>query len=674
MLPRDAIDHSIQQHPNAAMGYGGAGEDLLAYSMYYEQSDLLPPWGTRRRDATLRALWYHTHNTVLQGAIAGLIMRVRSTPYEISGGRNLTKYWQEILFEGAFGEGYDVLMDKFLLDFFTTGFGGVFEIIGRGRTDRPLPSTRRVDGIAQLDSLWCAATGDPEYPIYYSDPYSGAVHKLHHTRVVRIADLVSPQRTVWGRGLSIFERAIAVSNKQVLLSRHETELLNSQPPTGFITISGARQDQIDQLEKGHAMDEAAHGNALFRRAIRLTSLSPGTPVEVKFIPFSQLPEGFDYEKFMNQHVNQVALAIGVDPQDIWPLTGAPMGTGEQSRILAAKGQAKTYGSTLRRLERIFNSLLPKELEFKFKPNDDEGEKQEAEQAQIWVNIGIQLKQSGADEEQVQRLLANKVPAIADVLLDASGELIRIADDDVKAEINEVIATDQTPLAQTPEETPDDAARIDDTDSTANGGGVELRWLRLDLHGKVYNETRLDFSSAFGDLIAGALEDSVTRRRFGTVARALLKRYGQQAYKDGLKDGGVNLADGEGLDDDDLTQLADWLAVQSEYVTAFADKLFSEQPGFENINNKVTLWANKSLSEAYQLGLESADKNGMYEFVGDDGEESCADCKRLKNQIHRLKDWNKKNLNPRKSGFAGECGGWRCNHYLEKTSSRASGRY
>ena len=666
VLNLQAVEQSVQSHPDFPAGVDGYG-----FSFYYRQSfDILPPPG-RLRDLNLRQLWMNNHNTLNQGTGSNLIMRLWSTPYEIIGGKRSVFQWDDILRNSEFSQGYEDFMSMFLQDYFTQGNGGFIEIIAAGAADKPIGS-RPVLGVAQLDALNCYATGNPEYPIVYYDWFTGEHHRMHYTRVRRMTDMPSPDRRAFGRGLSSFERSIAISNAQILLSRHQQELLNNQPPTGIMSVSGIHPQQYDDAKRIFQANMNRDGNALWPGIMELKAIEPGQEIKVDFVPFSQVPEGFTYKEFMEQHVNLQALAWGVDPQDIWPLTGAPLGTGAQSKILDAKGRAKAYGSTLARLERLFNGILPKNLEFKFKPNDTEAEKIDADTAQIWVGVASSLKAVGASTEQALQLMANQVGAFADVLLDESGQL-RLQDDDPKDETaaqDQVIATDDTP--PTPGEAAAQPAVTAGDDNAPMGSGTPQRTMelgrgKLGVYRKDFTATQIDYTSDLADLISGGLSDEVSRRRAGTVMRALNAKYIRQAMKDGLEDGGIEDAILEG---DDLSKANELIAEQSGYVTDFLDKLYSDNPGVNDVEARVILWANKALVPAYQAGLISADRDGLYEWVYGDTEH-CDTCLRLNGQKHRLHEWEDHYM-PQSEEL--DCGGWRCECKLVKSKGRSSGNF
>lgn len=186
--------------------------------------------------------------------------------------------------------------------------------------------------------------------------------------------------------------------------------------------------------------------------------------------------------------------------------------------------------------------------------------------------------------------------------------------------------------------------------------------------KAYSATKAEFVALLSDLIRGGLSDDMSRRRFGIVMRSHLRRLGQMAYEDGLKAGGV---EGE-VDDDDLARVQGWLGEQSEYVSSFADSVYKEGLTDDQVSTRADLWANKSLDLMFQEGLKSADANGAYEWTLGAAEEHCETCQRLAGQVHRLKEWHKRDLLPRRDTLA--CKGFNCRCQLKRTTAPAQGRF
>jgi hypothetical protein len=563
-----------------------------------------------------------------------------------------------------FGEGWEAFWTKVLIDYYTQDFGAVIEIIGAGSPDKPLRG--QVQGLAHLDRQRCVATGNLEYPIVYYNEVTGSktnkptFHRMHHTRVLRFVDLPSPIERAFGNGLCALSRIISVANAQILMNRYINEKLVNAPPAGLVTFGNVSGEDVKRFREQYLADRSEQGSSTYQPLMHMQSKDPSHPIEVEFVPFAQLPDHFNLREYIEVQVNMIALALGEDPQDIWPLTGQSLGTGTQSKVLAAKGRAKAFANLLKRVERALNLwILPESLEFQFKFTDGERDKEEAETAKVWVDT-VNATAAMSDMEKRQ-LLANRIPAFADVLLDEAGN-VRLIDDDVQTD--ETTATDDVTLEPTDGTQPEPAeAEIENAaDEASDDVATEA---------KDYLQTESEFIRNLSDLIQGGLDRDITSRRFDTLMRAQLTRQGRRAYIDGLADGGVELGD-DGLDEDDQSTIATWLAEQSGYITNFVSTLYSDTPGVNDVTARAIMWANKSLDPIYQKGLLAADKNGLYTWILGATEEHCGDCARLSGQKHRLKEWHKKGWLPKADKLA--CKGFECKCQLARARGRAQGRF
>lgn len=643
-----------------------------------QHPEIISAWGQRRRDRELRAISYAVHNGLFQGAAAGLIMRWQTVPWEIKGGRNLVRAYQEML-----ARGWEQFIGQIGWDFLTQDFGAVGEIIGGGRADKPL--TGRVLMLDHMDSLSCYATKNAEFPIVYWNEEDGSMHHMHDSRVHRFVDMASPKRSAYGTGLCALSRYLSEANVDILLGRHDNEMLNDLPPAGLLAITGVQQNQWMDILGKFESDRRADGQNVFRNTMVMFSVDPTRKVEVQMTPFSTLPEGFDTKGFIDVHVNKLALALGVDPQDIWPLSGQALGTGTQSEILASKARGKMFGRFLQMVTRFINyKVLPDGLEFQFKFKDAEEDGETAATAKVWVEIANSA--TFLSDEEKRDLLAQQVEAIRDVITDENGEVIALPDDDPKTDEQEVIAPDDNPLATVSDQpdvpanlqSEDSPARPGDDDGAANGaipaqrkppfggkgllldGGHDTHAAR-----KEYSATKDAFVGEVAAAISDAADGTISQAAFAIRVRASLARYGKAAYLDGLEAGGVEATTLEG---DDSDAYASILADQSQYVTD-ARRGITDFTG--DADSRAQMWGNKSLELFYQAGVMSADKNGMYEWVYGDTEH-CSDCRRLNGQKHRMKEWMSSKYMPKSDSL--ECHGFRCQCELKKTTGRAKGSY
>jgi len=774
-------DYSVRQFsPNS---WGGFIGDSLGF-LWPSAANTLPAWGTTECDVALRVLHYTQHNALWGGACKIWIEKVLGTPYEISGGRNLTRQWQELFFETDFGEGYDFLMFKFLTDYLTLNRGGFIEKVSYGEPDTPIKDGARILGLNHLDALRIIQTGNREWPYLYQSEWDGGLHKMHYTRVIHLADSPSPNTLMYGIGKSALYDALTVSNAQIMLGRHQNELLNDLPPPGIVIFNNVKADEVETAMRQFEYERVRDGQNIYRAPLSLSSKDPSQPASVTFVPLSTVPEGFNYKEYMEIHVNLLALTLQLDPQDIWPLQSSAMGSGMQSKILAQKTSNKGAGYLLTRLEREWNQVLPRSLEWKYKAPNSEADKQIADTAAAWSNLADSATYMTNDEKR--QLVANQVPAFADVLMDEQGQ-IRLYDADPKEDAQIMVAGDavemDTPLdanegdvtANSQNETmvqdapqsalalpkpkptamtvkkpapaaalikpvatavdnkfkevqeqlkaglltmaqaqsalgltPDpvyegmylvenfpvprdkvrdlwqahfgrgvasfDAVVSGETMPTGNGAGPvpEYKAVELPVVLKDIDAT----GAAFVSDVQAAIEDGVGRvtTKAGTASRirGAIVRFGKRAYQDGLEDGGV---DPDELSEDDLLVIADDNVADSQFVSDLVNEIYSEEGLKGTPEARAALWIS-TLNQFYYDGIASADKNGMYEFVGDDGVENCNTCKKLKGQVHRMKDWMKKELIPGKDHDNFECGTWEpnCAHYLEKTTGKSKGNW
>lgn len=681
-----AVDQSVQTaQPNTEkQPYAIDGMwDMFVVS----HPEIVSAWGSKRRDRELREMSYITHNGLFQGAIAGLIMRVQATPWEIQAGRNIARYYQDMLQNSDFHD-WENWIARTLWDFFTQDFGAVAEVIGAGDPTKPVSG--RVLGLAHMDALSCYTTKSNAFPIVYWNEEDNSMHRMEQTRVHRFTDMVSPRRLSYGNGLCALSRYLSEANVDILLGRHDNEMLNDLPPAGLMTIQGMTDTQVQQAIAMYEANRRADGQSVFRNTMILYGMDVGNALKVENHPFSTLPENFDTEKFVNMHVNKLALALGVDPQDIWPLSGQALGTGTQSTILHSKSQGKMFGRVLQMITRFINrKVLPDGAEFAFKFKDSESDETTARTAQLWVDLAS--KATWLTDDEKRRLVADMVEPIADVITDENGELVELPDDDPKADEQTVIvAPDANPLGQAPNQ-PDVQANVSGQTGAPNAGndvggvnatvsdqrkfvggnGGSLLDRGHDTHAarKDYNDTLSSFTDDVAAILQDAEDGSINKAAFSIRMRQSINQYGRNAYLDGLNAGGVET---DTLEGDDSAAFAALLASQSGYVSDIATRLYKDDGTvIGGADYNASLWGNKTLQPFYDAGVMSSDANGMYEWRYGDTEH-CVDCLRLNGQRHRMKDWMASDYMPKGDDL--ECGGFNCQCELVKTTGRAKGNY
>ena len=431
-----------QQEQNSVQEFAPA-DSLGSNSIWFVEFDngsTLPAWGLHNRDRVLRNLYRNPYNWIGQSAVAALVRKVKSTPWQIKAGRNNVAYFQTVLQQAQFTKGWDNFISRLLLDFLTCDYGAYIEVIGRGNPNTAIKG--RVVGIAALDSLRCIPTGNNEYPVVYYDKY-GKLHRMHHTRVVRMVDMPDGDESRHLAGLSSMSRAAAMIEQQIPMNEYISSTFDTLPPIGiFYNNANLTESQWkdawtsykSKLKKGKA------------GMLTLNNGDNGGELKGEFLRFATTPDGFDYDKYTEIAVNAYAAAFGIDRQDIWPLTGKMAGTGTQSEILHEKAKGMAFGDLLRMLERAINNfILPPNAEFSFEYQDEEKDIQITHRDNALMDISAKMFAQGFPESVVMRYLANNSETFRDVMTDEDGEIIELPDDDVKPASgnDDLISTDNT---------------------------------------------------------------------------------------------------------------------------------------------------------------------------------------------------------------------------------------
>lgn len=391
----------------------GGGALWLIHGL--NDNTLLPAWGNPRRDWELLRYSRAMYNTLFMSTANNLGTETASTPWQLYGKRN-KNYYQKLLLNAEFGAGWRTFVKKLVRALLVFDSGVFVEIISRGD---PLKAVAgRVEGIATLDTLYCEVTGNLQYPVIFRSQ-TGGYHRLHTTRVRRFVDDPQVDRDFYGKGISALSRYFGHMYAQILMGKYHVEKLSDLPPAGFAILNNL--PDFKTILAQYEADRRADGQSVFRNVMQAEAFDPAEKASIDFVSFSQLPDNFDYDTHMRHDYNLVALSIGVDPQDVAPLSGGSLGSGQQSYILDAKSKRKMGAFLLAEIKTFINSdVLPAYLEFDFTPQDEEGAKSEAETAQAWVNVVNAAPLSDAQKVQV---LANKVQAFQDVLTDKAGNVI-----------------------------------------------------------------------------------------------------------------------------------------------------------------------------------------------------------------------------------------------------------
>lgn len=457
------IRESVQEFPPAI--------NTGAFFAQTVRGPILPPYGTKDRDRQLRLMYRNEYNTLIQGTVSAIVKKFVTTPWVVKGdsktlvyyadsqGRQRTmpavEHYQLVFQNAQFGAGWEVFASRLLEDFFTQDFGGVMELIGPGEPIGPIAGP--ISGVAQLDAGRSYITGNPYYPIMYFSLISGSLHRMHVSRIARFVDSPSPDERYFGIGLCAMSRAVAVASRQAYMQRYIETRVDDKPAPGIMTFQGLTEKQRETAFAAYSRQQQNDDLSPFGKTLFLTSVNIDNPIKVETTPFAVTPEKFDWVAYNSLDVDAVALAFGIDRQELWELAGRGLGSGAQSQILAEKARGKMLGFLYQNCERLFNRrILPDEFEFEF-------ERRDPSEQQVETAINLQLAQIVQTlsavpgiirPDEARSFLSDNSPAFKDVLATAAGTVdAGDATQEVELEDDNPIDVSQQAGGQAPQTAP-----------------------------------------------------------------------------------------------------------------------------------------------------------------------------------------------------------------------------
>lgn len=425
-----------------------------------------PNYWSRDRDLTLRATVLR--ETQWATAVGIAMAKVSVAGYKIKG--NLAPRVQRmhrLLQLADFGKGYMQFMAKLARDFLLTDNGAFVEIVRASAA----PGSRIV-GLAHLDSLRCWRTGDDDIPVVYTDK-KGQMHELMREQVFTLADMPGSSEDGRGVGLSAASRAYATLYKMWALDTLISEAAAGRSPTKLTFVGGINQRAVeDAITTAKAQADAE--KLQFYMGAAVVASPTDKPLSTVEVALREIPTGIDVEKERTDAWLKFANAIGLDPQELQPLSGSALGTATQSEVLDDKASGKgiqvLFGQFV---EQLNLRVMAQGCTFAFEENDVRDQRAQAEVREIrartraaMVTTGeisaVQAQQMAIEDGDIPRaVIPDQTPG--DVVTSADP-----ADDSLEAQVSEAFTAEVVRIA-----TPgaDLANKIRDAFVKPNSAGV-----------------------------------------------------------------------------------------------------------------------------------------------------------------------------------------------------------
>lgn len=438
-MPEKAL--TVQKHQDVEPQIGG----LTLPIIFSVGEDIAPEWDTVDRDAFLRTFWKRFGNDMLQAVLATVIAKVQTQNWELEGPKSLTEMYHRIIRDEAdFRRGYDTLIARGLLDYYSQDNGWFMERFRAGTKDYDGPCL----GFAHLDSARMRPTGNADFPYTYEDVF-GEYHLMHYSQFIRIVDMPGAQTNLYDdqRGFCALSRTLSTAMILTMVTAMKRERLADLPPSALAIFNNINRKQFETALALKGAEDDMKNNLIYRQLLPLFGIDPAHPASVQFLSLREVWEGYDDQTQYDISAYSFAAGFRTDPREFWPVSQGPLGTGKEAEVQHQKAKGKGHGLIFTGVERAFNSdlSLPKAIHFKYAMQDIEEEQQKAaiHQVQIGNIKAMQEAGAGLSAEEVRYLLVSQYKVLPKVLLKppAEGEdtdhtLSDVYLDDVERQVKE----------------------------------------------------------------------------------------------------------------------------------------------------------------------------------------------------------------------------------------------
>ena len=281
------------------------------------------------RDRVLRAC--SRHEGMWHAALGIKINKIVSQGYELRGDVPL-----------RVRNGYDMLrriplratLPKLLRDYWTTNNGAWLEIIHATSA-----AGSRVVAVDHLDTRYCQATGDPEWPCIYT-ARDGIPRALRRHQVVRLVHMERSDREANGLGECAAEGAYPFIVELAAINRFLLEKVNGKRPLAIYLVAGGGTQSIEDGVRaaklaGADADDADRLLAFHYMGAAIVPMPAADKAALLTIPLSELPDGFNEQSRWDKCLLAYAKNLELDLQDLMPIR-AGIGTATQSTQLHDK--------------------------------------------------------------------------------------------------------------------------------------------------------------------------------------------------------------------------------------------------------------------------------------------------------------------------------------------------
>lgn len=347
---------------DGAFGYGGAEIILWLAHM----ADEIGPWGRNMRARDIKLREFYKQEPFLSSAIYSVVTKRAGYKWILNGPERQVNIEHRILHGSQHGYGWNALIVPYLRDMLTQDNGGFIELVRERRGD----ASSVVVQLNHLDASRCIRTGNWDKPVIYKD-LGGELHYMQWYEVFAGAEYPDPDEVMRGYQQCAVSRLLMKAQTMRDLGIFESEKIGGRNPSTVHFIGGVQQQRIENIMKMNQQKADNSGYLHYMPTPIIAALDATARVSHEQVDLKGVPDGFDIEANNRWYGLILALALGVDPQDIMPLPGGNLGSAQQSQVLRESGRSKGNALFMSNMEHMmnFHGVLPRTVSFKYQEQD-----------------------------------------------------------------------------------------------------------------------------------------------------------------------------------------------------------------------------------------------------------------------------------------------------------------
>lgn len=350
---------TTKESSNALQNLSLAGVGVDSFLMYSAQnSTLLPNWWSEIREKYLRIA--SIENDLISSVIQTMVMKLFTLPLKvvpknqyINSAVTLADTYNTIL-----RNSWNSQAEMFLNDVLTFDKGGFLLIEGKSNISEPFFQGEVPTGLRHIPSQFIQLIDNTEFPYRYVGLDGNQNIGIHWSRVIRLAQIPTAISEKSYIGLSFVSRAFNVAQLMMSSIQYGLEGLGKIDSDQIVWGTSVTSQAIKQAFKDARIESANTGLKSNGSRVFLGLRDPQAKIDV--LDLKRLPANFSYEEFLKVTVKLLAIAAGIDEDDIVATSNA--GTTKTATLISdLKSKFK--------LVSWFTSKIELEIDQKFLPSN-----------------------------------------------------------------------------------------------------------------------------------------------------------------------------------------------------------------------------------------------------------------------------------------------------------------